>query len=286
MDTVVDIQVTTERPEEEAEAAIERAFSAFRKVEDACSRFHPDSELMRACRRIGVPVAVGPYLFEPLKFSLELADWTSGVFDPTVGGTMEKFGFNRRYLTGEIGNNPSDDSATYQDIELDKHNRTMRLRKPMVIDLGAVAKGFAIDLAARELSRFERFIVNAGGDLFAGGADGRNNVWNIGIRHPERRDDIIQTVDISNEAICTSGSYERISAAADGVHHIVNPRTKRSPNAWVSCSVVAPYAMLADAFSTAAFLLAQEEALSLLERAELRGVFIMPDLRIVKVGGM
>ncbi len=286
MDTVVDIQVATERSKEEAEAAIERAFSAFRKVEDACSRFHPDSELVRACRRIGVPVPIGPYLFEPLKFALELADWSIGVFDPAVGGTMEKRGFNRRYLTGEIADNPADDSATYQDIELDAYNRTLLLRKPMVIDLGAVAKGFAIDLAARELSRFERFIVNAGGDLFAGGADGRNNAWNIGIRHPERRNETIQTIEISNEAICTSGSYERISAAADGVHHIVDPRTKRSPNAWVSCSVVAPYAMLADAISTAAFLLKEEEAPYLLERAELRGVFIKPDLRIVKVGGM
>lgn len=286
MDTVVDIQVATERPKEEAEAAIERAFSAFRKVEDACSRFHPDSELMRACRRIGVPVPVGPYLFEPLRFAMELADWTNGVFDPTVGGTMEKFGFNRRYLTGDIADNPADASAVYQDVELDVHNRTLLLRKPTVIDLGAVAKGFAIDLAVRELSPFERFIVNAGGDLFAGGADGRYNVWNVGIRHPERRDESIQTVDISNEAICTSGSYERISAAADGVHHIVDPRTKRSPNVWVSCSVIAPYAMLADAFSTAAFLLGKEEALSLLEQAELRGVLVKPDLRIVKVGGM
>ncbi|WP_233566582.1 FAD:protein FMN transferase [Cohnella endophytica] len=284
MDTVVDIQVVTEQPQHLVEASIDRAFAAFRKVEDACSRFSQDSELMIACRRIAAPVPVSSYLFEPLRFALEIAEWTNGVFDPTVGKTMEECGFNRHYLSGEVIESFADASVTYRDIVMDEHNRTLYLKKPMVIDLGAVAKGFAIDLASRELQRFERFVVNAGGDLYAGGSDERRNVWKIGIQHPERAEQNIHIVEITNEAICTSGSYERKSSVTDGVHHIIHPRTKRSPNDWVSCTVIAPFAMMADAFSTAAFLLGEEGSKALIEQAELKGILISSQLQIMKIG--
>lgn len=286
MDTVVDIEVLTDQAEERVESAVERAFQAFRKVEDACSRFLPDSELTKACRQTAVPVPVSPYVFEPLRFALEMAEWTDGLFDPTVGKTMEEYGFNRHYLTGETMKSFSDASVTYRDIVLDKRARTLYLRKPMVIDLGAVAKGFAIDLAAQELKPFERFAVNAGGDLFAGGTDDRRNVWNIGIRHPVHKERILRTVNVSNEAVCTSGSYERRSAKAEDVHHIVHPGTKRSPDDWVSVSVIAPFAMMADAFSTAAFLMGEQEAVSLIEQAELKGIFMTSRLELTEVGGL
>jgi len=286
MDTVVTIEVETEQPDKDVEAAIERAFAAFRRVEDACSRFRPDSELMLACRQTGIPVPLSPYLVQPLKMTLELAELTKGVFDPTIGRTMEKYGFNRHYLTGDRMVHSAEDTASYKDIVLDERNRTMLLRKPAVIDLGAVAKGFAIDLAAAEMKSFERFAVNAGGDLFAGGSDPRRNVWRIGIRHPDRNDLSIRIVEIANEAVCTSGSYERRSDTSDGIHHIVDPRSKLSPDHWVSCSVIAPFAMLADAFSTAAFLHRDERATTLIEQAGLRGILIMPDLRMVSIGGV
>lgn len=286
MDTVVTIEVDTVQPDEAAEAAIERAFAAFRRVEDACSRFSSDSELMLSCRHTSIPVVLSPYLFEPLKMALELAEWTKGVFDPVIGKTMEKYGFNRHYLTGDSVSSLASETATYADIVLDERNRTMLLRKPAVIDLGAVAKGFAIDLAAAELHSFERFAVNAGGDIFAGGSDALRNVWRIGIRHPEQKDLIIHIVEIANEAVCTSGSYERRSNAEDGISHIVNPQTKLSPEHWVSCSVIAPYAMLADAFSTAAFLHRDDQAVTLIEQSGLRGILVNPDLRIVSIGGV
>ncbi|MFC5651626.1 FAD:protein FMN transferase [Paenibacillus solisilvae] len=286
MDTVVEIQVVTERPELETETKIDRAFEAFRKVESACSRFQPDSEIMMACRQIGTPVPLSPHVFHPLRFAMEIAERTDGVFDPTVGKTMEELGFNRHYLTRALMASPSEGSVTYRDIVLNEQEKTLLLKKPMVIDLGAVAKGFAIDLAAIELMEFERFAVNAGGDLYAGGSDSRSNVWKIGIRHPELNKQIIQTVEVANEAVCTSGSYERKSEVKEGVHHIVDPRTKRSPREWISCSVIAPYAMLADGFSTAAFAMASAEGRDLVEDAGLKGLWIAPDLTMTRVGGI
>ena len=286
MDTVVEIQVETEQGADEAESAIQLAFEAFRKIEQACSRFSPDSELMLACRSIRKPVAVSPYVYEPLQFALELAEWTNGIFDPTIGRTLETYGFNRHYLTGEQMDHSRSESASYRDIVLDEAARTLLLSKPLVIDLGAVAKGFAIDMAAAELRGFERFAVNAGGDLFAGGAQDGHNSWHIGIRHPADEDRIIETVTICNEAICTSGSYARRSSLFPGIHHIVHPLTQQSPSDILSCTVIAPYAMLADAFSTAAFLLEPERRAALIEEAELQCLWITSQLETIKVGGV
>jgi thiamine biosynthesis lipoprotein len=288
MDTVVDIQVVTGKwqSNEEAEVRINRAFEAFRTVEQACSRFSPDSELMKACRWIETSIPASPFLFEPLKFALEMARWTEGVFDPTVGKIMEDHGFNRHYLTGQSIDSPSADSVTYRDIVLNEHDHTLYLRKPLVIDLGAVAKGFAIDLAANELKEFEGFVVNAGGDLFAGGVNERGKPWEIGIQHPDRKGQIIHSIEISDEAVCTSGSYERKSAKMIGMHHLIDPKTEQSPNDWVSCSVIAPFAMMADAFSTASFLLGAESGRVLVEQAGLKGIWITPDLQIVTDGGI
>jgi thiamine biosynthesis lipoprotein len=287
MDTVVDIQVVPGKWKYgEAEAKIDRAFEAFQKVEQACSRFSPDSELMEACQRIEIPVPVSHFLFEPLKFAWEMAEWTDGVFDPTVGKVMEEHGFNRHYLTGQSMETPAADSVTYRDIVLNEQDRTLYLRKPLVIDLGAVAKGFAIDLAANELKEFAGFVVNAGGDLFAGGVDEQGNPWKIGIQHPERSEEIIDAIELSNEAICTSGSYERKSAKVPGVHHLIHPKTRQSPDEWISCSVIAPFAMMADAFSTASFLLGAEAGKTLIEQADLRGILITTDLQIVRIGGI
>jgi thiamine biosynthesis lipoprotein len=286
MDTIVDIQVVIQKSTEEAEAKINRAFHAFQKVEQACSRFTSSSELMLACQNVGNPVEISPLLFQPLFFALEIAKLTDGLFDPTVGKVMEKNGFNRHYLTGDVMVSPAEETVTYHDIILDPQTRTLTLKKPMVIDLGAVAKGFAIDLAAHELREFAGFVVNAGGDLFAGGLDESGKPWQIGIQHPYQKDCLIDTVEIANEAICTSGSYERRNLIKPDLHHLVNPKTRRSPNEWVSCSIVAPFAMMADAFSTAAFLLSPEKAKSLMEDLNLKGILVTPELQIVRTGGI
>ncbi|MNK62848.1 Thiamine biosynthesis lipoprotein ApbE precursor [compost metagenome] len=287
MDTVVDIQIVAKDAHRlgEAEAQMTRAFEAFRKVEMTCSRFSPDSELMQVCRQIGSPVRVSSLLYEPLRFALEMAKWTEGVFDPTVGRLMEDHGFNSHYLTGEKMQTPVCGKVTYRDIILDDEERTLLLRKPMVIDLGAVAKGFAIDLAARELKDFPGFIVNAGGDLYAAGMNERGKPWTIDIQHPAEAAKTIHTIEVSNQAICTSGSYERKSAVKPDTHHIIHAQTEQSPHDWVSCSVIAPFAMMADTFSTASFLLGAESGKRLIEQAGLTGIWITGDLQIERTGG-
>jgi FAD:protein FMN transferase len=286
MDTVVDIKVVTRNSKEETEEKINRAFQTFQKVEQACSRFTTTSELKQASQIVGTPVEISPFLYEPLQFALEMAKLTDGLFDPTVGKVMELHGFNRHYLTGDTIESPSAEVVTYHDIELNQQTHTLLLKKPLVIDLGAVAKGFAIDLAANELKEFDGFVINAGGDLFAGGVDEKGKPWKIGIQHPYQKDKIMETIEISDEAICTSGSYERRNPTLPEGHHIVNPKTKCSPNELISSSVIAPFAMMADAFSTVSFLLGIKKGKSLLEELDLKGLLITPELQIVRIGGI
>jgi len=286
MDTVVEIQVVVgTRKQTEVEEKINSAFDAFRNVEQACSRFTLDSELMMVSKIIGEPIPISPYLFEPLKFALEMARFTDGLFDPTIGKAMEDLGFNRHYLTGKHINSYAEDNVTYKNIVINEMDRTVLFQKCMVIDLGAVAKGFAIDLAVNGLRDFDGFMINAGGDIYAGGVDEKGDNWKIGVQHPFDKNQILYSIDISDEAICTSGGYERISREFPGQHHIINPYSKQSPNGWVSCSVIAPFAMMADAFSTTAFLLDQKRGEEIINNIGIRGLFITPELQIKKVGG-
>jgi thiamine biosynthesis lipoprotein len=262
MDTLVTLVVETAAPAGTAQAALGRAAAWFPVVEQACSRFDPASELLRLCTRPGEMVAVSPLLFEAIAFACAVARQTRGAFDPTIGHRQQARGFDQNYRSGirlaapveRSTSNPPD----YRDVEIDSTTRTIRLRRPLLLDLGAVAKGLAIDLAARELRAFARFAVEAGGDLYAGGA-GTPLPWQIGIRFPGEATDLLDIVPVWNAALCTSAGDAR-PAAALGEHHLLDPRRGHSPRGVLSASVIAPTAMVADALSTAAFVLGPARA--------------------------
>ena len=259
---------------------VERALGWFHQVEECCTRFDARSELMQLTTRIGVAVPVSALLFQAVQFALAVAEDTDGAFDPTIGTSMETRGFDREHRTGQVirsGIEPGRD-VSYRDVELDPAANTIRLRRPLVLDLGAVAKGLAIDMAAQELRPQEHFAINAGGDLYVAGHNPDHEPWSVGIRHPRHDHEIFASFRASNQAICTSGDYERRSPADGGVHHILDPRTDASPHALASVTVVAPTAMVADALATAAFVLGPDEGIKLLERQGVEGLAISPSL--------
>lgn len=285
------------------EMAVERAFDWFREIEDCCSRFDPRSELSRLSETVGVDLPVSPILYQGVQFALAIAAETGGAFDPTVGATMESRGFNRNYVTGEIVRSASarrrNGSASYRDVRLDPERKTITLLRPLLLDLGAVAKGLAIDMAAHELRPFANFAINAGGDIYVAGHNAHGASWSVGIRHPRIPGALIDCLHVSDCAVCTSGDYERRcpeandkiaeedivatftgvseaepSCAELGSHHILDPRIGRSPRATASATVVAPTAMLADALATAAFVLGPADGIALLERLNVNGLII------------
>lgn len=292
MGTVVTIQVvghggdsqqTTHREE-----AVERAFGWFGRIEECCTRFDPRSEVMQLATKVGVPVPVSAILFESVQFGLAVAEESGGAFDPTVGYAMETRGFNREYCTGQTIRTAleSAGAVSYRDVRLDSDRKTITLLRPLILDLGAVAKGLAIDLAARELRQFENFAIDAGGDLYLGGCSPNGGPWSIGIRHPRRDHELIDSVRVSNRAVCTSGDYEKQSSAGDGGHHILDPRTEVSPHAVASVTVVAPTAMLADALATAAFVLGPADGIQLFDRLGVDGLIVSATLERYATQGL
>src|ERR1035438_8594124 len=153
MGTVVTIQVAGSCNEAGLDIAIDRAFGWFHEIEQRCTRFNEHSELMQLCSQPGVPVPASAILFEAVRFALMVADLTGGAFDPTVGHRMQARGFNREHSTGEPLRNKAecDDAVSYRDVELDPVRSTITLRRPLMLDLGAVAKGLAVDAGARDL---------------------------------------------------------------------------------------------------------------------------------------
>lgn len=264
MGTVVSIEV------EAAEADVERAFEWFRQVEAVCSRFDEASELRQL--PVGTPTPASPMLFEALRFAMQVAHETDGAFDPTIGSRMAARGYNRNYLSGAVVDAPGVEEASFRDVLLDEHHRTITLRRPLTLDLGAVAKGLAVDAAARELQPFRDFCIDAGGDLYFGGNGPAGQPWRVGIRHPRQRDELIARLQVSDCAVCTSGDYERGA-------HILDPRTASAvvpPIA--SATVVAPNAMLADALATAAFVMGPAKGIALLNRMGVQGLLVTPSL--------
>ncbi len=267
MGTTVTIRVVGDAPDLRMQESIQRAIGAMHAVERACSRFDEDSALRELCRHPGQLTPVPPVLFHALRIACELSHLTAGVFDPTVGRILELQGFNRHYLTGEEISSgvPSNIPTSYRDIILVQDNLSVRLDKPMMLDLGAVAKGLAIDLAAKELGEWDGFAIDAGGDVYVHGVDPMGEVWTVGVEDPHHAEEPIALLRAGDMAICTSGSAKRRSPLDPDIHHLWNPAENRPARGLASCTVVAPIAVLADVSATAAFLLGPDRAIPFIE---------------------
>ena len=265
-------------------AQLERALGWFHEVETHCTRFDAVSELSRLCARPGVSVVVSDLLFRAVEFALAVAEESSGAFDPTIGGALQRRGFDRNYRTGgQIAAAAADPAATFRDVYLDPASHAITLLRPLSLDLGAVAKGLAIDLAAAELAGLTNFAISAGGDLRLAGHNADGAPWQVGIRNPAAPTELMTVLSISDAAVCTSAGNER--PAPDGGNHITDPATGESPASALSVTVVAPTAMVADAFATAAFVLGPRAGLAFLERNGAEGLIATPTLDIHTTSG-
>lgn len=276
MDTTVSIRVLGDPARADVSDAIARAHDWFIRVESACSRFDDASEVHRLAMTPGVAVPVSDIVLQTTKFAIALAADTDGAFDPTIGARMEARGFDREHRTGRtVRMAAADRDATWRDVIIDDEARTVTLARPLMLDLGAVAKGFAVDMAAMELRPFRDFAIDAGGDLYLGGANDDGEPWSVGIRHPRDASATIDVVRVSDAAVCTSGDYLRATAKG---HHILDPMSGEAARSVASATVIAPLAMVADGLATAAFVLGPERGLALLERHGVQGLIVTPEL--------
>jgi thiamine biosynthesis lipoprotein len=270
MDTLITASVISEERAGDVRRALERALRWFELVEAACSRFEPGSEVTRLASRPGNPVRVGPIVLGAVEVALAVAEASGGAFDPTVGGALQRRGFDRSYRTGARVRIPVEAAPSWRDVVLDRDAGTIFLRRALLLDLGAVAKGLAVDLALGELARFPGAVVEAGGDLRVRGTNERCQPWLVGVRDEHGRAG--RLLIPGDAAICTSAGYAR--QATGGGHHLLDPRTGESPTGALSATVIAPTCAAADALATAAFVLGPRRGIDLLEREAAQGLIV------------
>lgn len=232
-------------------------------VDSLMSNYRPDSDVSRVNRSAGNGewIAVAPGTFEVLTASIEYARTSSGAFDPTVGPLVDVWGFYR-----ERGNVPAAsalDSARalvgWRLIEIDAARRRVRLpRAGMRLDFGAIAKGYAVDLAleAARAAGAGRAMIDLGGNIGVLGPAPEGSAWPLGLSHPRDPEAPFAVVHVERGALATSGDYERFFLH-DGVRyaHLLDPRTGWPVQGVASVAVLAPTGIASDALSTMLFVL-------------------------------
>ena len=267
-------------------AAIEEAFAEIRQADQMMSDYRADSDLTRLNQNGGTGfVPVPAELYDLLQESVKYSRLTGGAFDVTSGPLVTAWhratGQKRllsdtelRRLLSLVG-----DSR----LLFDDEQQAVRFDRPGVrVDLGAIAKGWAVDRAAAVLRRrgIERALISAGtSTLYAIGSPPSQQAWEIGIRHPLSEDvneaanqdegKILATVALRDEALSTSASYEKyIEIQGKKYSHLLDPRSGIPAEGMLSATVIAPTAAESDALSTGVFILGTEQAASASPAAE------------------
>lgn len=222
---------------------IDRAFAAVARVERLMSFHDRHSDVGRVNRLAHrVPVRVHPWTWQVLQFAQKISLVTRGLFDITIAGELVRMGYLPRSAGRRV-----DRRACWADIELLPGHR-VRFRRPLHIDLGGIAKGFAVDRAIAELraGAVDAGLVNAGGDLRAFGAV----PWRVHLRDPANPGALIPFADLASGALATSASYFARSVWRGRTVSPVVDGARRKPTITSdSASVAAPTCMLADALT-------------------------------------
>jgi thiamine biosynthesis lipoprotein len=256
-------------------------------VDRAASRFRPDSALSKANVAAGRPVPVPRILVDLVAAAVQAAGQTGGLVDPTVGGSLRRLGYDR-----DIADVTADGPAVTAEppargwpaIRLDREAGLLTVPAGVTLDLGATAKAYLADHAARLLSaRYDTAVlVELGGDLAVAGnrADG----WCVQVA--EREGGRGQLVTLRHGGLATSTTtVRRWHRGEQVVHHIVDPRTGAPADGpWRTVTVAAPCALAANVASTAAIVLGAD-ALAWLEVRALVARLVGQDGSVHRTGG-
>lgn len=278
MGTAVRVELWHEDPRKGAEM-VEEVMNEMHRIDALMSTYKEDSEISAVNRDAArSPVSVSDELASLVLRSLEMSRLTGGAFDVTYAsaGYLYDFRARQRPQAGQIEEALA--AIDFRLVEVNADHSTIAFRRNGVrIDLGGIAKGYAVERGAAILrgNGIEHGIVTAGGDSRIVG-DRRGKPWVVGVRHPRDKQRVITRMPLRDEAISTSGDYERFFEE-DGVryHHIIEPATGRSASAVYSVTIIGPDATMTDGLSTSVFVLGVEAGLSLLEKLpEYEGVIV------------
>lgn len=290
MGTEVSVQLWHEDPVAGSEA-MEAVFAELERIDRLMSTFKEDSRISLINREAAEhPVPAGEELFDLIVRSLDMSVLTRGAFDITFDSVGRHYDFR-------AGRHP--DAATiaretplvdYRLVETNAAEHSIHFLKPgMRIKLGGIAKGYAVERGVQTLVErgVRHAIVTAGGDSRLLG-DRRGQPWIVGIRHPRKEGEVVLRLPLEDEAISTSGDYERFFLE-DGkrYHHIIEPSTGEPADGVHSVTIVGPDAVITDALSTSVFVMGVDQGLRLIATLpDYEGIVIDAESRIFYSDGL
>jgi thiamine biosynthesis lipoprotein len=278
MGTTIEIIVADSgKSERDVNAAIEKAFSEIKRIEGLISKFDFQSDISRinilGCIQ---PTEVNPETLNLLESSIAISELTSGAFDITVCPLTELWGFEDtpgKDVPSALELSRTLKKVGYENIKLDREKSTVSLARPeMSLDLGAIGKGYAVDSAVAVLRQegIKSALINAGGDIYCLGRRNKNKKWEIAIRHPRKQEGVLALLKLENQAVATSGDYERyFMIEGERYSHVIDPRTGQPcAAAPASVTVLTDSCFAADALATSVLVLGGTKGIDLINHIE------------------
>jgi thiamine biosynthesis lipoprotein len=249
-------------------ALVEQVFREAKRIDQLMSTYIEDSRISEINRDAADrPVVAGDELFRLIQRSLDISILTRGAFDITYESVGQHYDFHSRERPDDATVAEKLDLIDYQLINLNQASGTIDFGAQGVrINLGGIAKGYVVERGVDLLrvAGVQHAVVTAGGDSRLLG-DRRGKPWMVGIRDPRVDGEVAMTVPLQDEAISTSGDYERFFDE-DGVryHHIISPSTGNPASGVHSATVFGPDAVITDALSTSVFVMGVDLGLRLI----------------------
>ena len=239
------VELTVKGHKDKARQATQAVFDELKRVEDLTS-FHKASELQKINDSAGTgPVKSKPELVDLINTGLKFSAETHGAFDPTLGPLTSLWSFSagEPRLPDKADILRALKKTGWKRIKVDEANATISLPdKGMALDLGGIAKGYALDRAGHVLKNLEvsAALLNAGGDILAIGEKSPGRPWRVGVQDPRTPRGLAAIATLSEKFIVTSGDYERFFIKDDKrYHHILDPKTGYPTERLQSATIVA-----------------------------------------------
>ena len=241
------------------ETAVAAVIAEMHRIDELMSTYREESEISLVNREASKhPVRIGAELHDLITRALELSASTGAAFDITYASAGNLYDYRENVKPTQEKLGRVIQAIDYRHVKVDSNELTVSFERDGVrIDLGGIAKGYAVERGVEVLKKhgINSGIVTAGGDSRILG-DRHGRPWNVGIRDPRDEDKVIAMLPLLDEAISTSGDYERFfEQDGERYHHILNPSTGKSAGEVRSVTIVGPDAVMTDGLSTSVFVM-------------------------------
>lgn len=267
MGTEISVYLWHDEPQQ-AKEAVAAVFAEVARLDRLMSTYRDDSEISAVNRDAAAgPVPVGEELFNLVQRSLDISVLTNGAFDITYDSVGQHYDFRKHRRPDDAVLAEELPRIDYRFVEMDRRGRTIRfVHEGVRINLGGIAKGYAVERGVAVARRFgvRNARVTAGGDTRLLG-DRRGTPWMVGVQNPRDATMVAVTLPLDNEAISTSGDYERFfDENGRRYHHIIEPTTGQPAAEVHSATIIGPDAIMTDALSTSLFIMGVEDGMRML----------------------